>query len=285
MPSDNNDDNGRRAYWTQQMEAAHGFVQEILRYPVEECGERAVPLRDAVEEAGVEVEFSQRPHVNGLPRLYLLREGLAPDFIAAAREMNERGWILRIEDAFRTRQMQKLLAVQDYTFDAILKRLVWERAGEMPSQEFIFRRLSVLVATCPKIGTHMSCSALDVSVLARDDGAEVDRGGPYLEMSERTPMSSPFVSTQAQESRREITALMRRHGFVAYPFEFWHYNKGDAFDERLNSTGRPARYGAVDIDPDTGTVTPIPDPEKRLSSPEELGIEIQRAQERIRQEH
>lgn len=283
MPADRNDDDARRSYWTQQMEAAHALIMEVIRHPVDECGERVVALPEAAQDAGVDVQFSERPHVNGLPRLYLLREGLAPALIAAAREMNDRGWVMRVEDAFRTREMQKFLAVQDYTFDAILERLLWERAGEMPQADFVFRRLSVLIATCPKIGTHMSCSAVDISVIRRDSGDEVDRGSPYIEMSERTPMASPFVSAQAQENRREITALMRRHGFTAYPYEFWHYSKWDALDECLNGAGRPARYGAVDVDPGAGTVTPIPDPETPLSSPEELRRTMERALERLGQ--
>ncbi len=49
------DDDARRAYWTEQMEAAYAFMQVMLRAPVAECGEGMTPLRQAAEEAGVEV--------------------------------------------------------------------------------------------------------------------------------------------------------------------------------------------------------------------------------------
>jgi D-alanyl-D-alanine dipeptidase len=135
--------------------------------------------------------------------------------------------------------------------------------------EFLRHRLAAVVASCPRVGTHMSGSAIDVSVLAMD-GRAVDRGGPYLTLSEVTPMDSPFVTEEAQRSRAQITSLMARHGFSTYPFEFWHYNGGDACDEFLRRSGTAARYGAVDVDPATGRVTPITKPEKQLNSAQEI---------------
>ncbi len=60
----------------------------------------------------------------------------------------------------------------------------------------------------------------------RDDGGEVWRGKPYLEMSEYTPM-------------------MERHGFLHYPGEFWHYNKGDALYHLMTKSGQVSGYGPV----------------------------------------
>lgn len=263
-------------YWTQQLEAAWSFMFErILPYPVLECGESLVDLPSAVRAAGVEVYFSDRPHVHGLPRIFCLREGQIAGFVGAAREMNARGWALRVEDGFRTREMQKHLGRTPAVFDAILDKVMWELGGQEPSAEFMFRRCSALVATVPKFGTHMSGSAIDLSVVLRDaPGTEVDRGAPYLDMSARTPMDSPHVSAQARHHRREITALMQRHGFVAYPWEFWHYSSGDAYDQFLRQTGRPAIYGPVDWEATTGRLTPMADANQPLNSDEEIRDEI-----------
>jgi len=76
-------------------------------------------------------------------------------------------------------------------------------------------------------------------------------------MSELTPMDSPFVSQAAQANRAAITDLMAGHGFVAYPWEFWHYNSGDAYEAVLGGKGQPARYGPIDMDVTTGAVQPI----------------------------
>jgi len=281
--SDLDTDATRRAYWSEQFDAAYRFMFEaVLPYPVAECGEPLVSLQQAAEAADVSVQFSTRLHVNGLPRLYYLRDGQIPGFIGAAAEMNERGWVMRVEDGFRTVQMQKRLGLTPQVFDAVMKSVIWELGGERPSPEFMFRRCSALVASVPKFGTHMSGSAIDISVMHLDDPQrEVNRGAPYLEMSALTPMASPFVSEQAQRNRRDITALMARHGFVDYPWEFWHYSSGDAYEQVQRHTGRPAVYGAVNWDAATNSVTPLPQPEEPLNSFDEIRAAIDAALARL----
>jgi zinc D-Ala-D-Ala dipeptidase len=271
------DEAARRSYWTSQLDEAHAFMMKGLNGSVADCGERLVSLTDAAREAGVEVAFSERPHVRGLPRIFVLREGQIADFIAAARRMNRRGWMMRVEDAYRSRTMQKCLGREPFIFDAVLRKVVWELGGRTPDSAFLFKRLLSLAAQMPKTAPHMAGAALDISVLERATGAEVDRGGPYAEMSERSPMESPFVSPQANRNRREITAMMRESAFVEYPYEFWHYGSGEVFEECVRHTGRPVRYGAVDFDIATGRVTPIEEPEKPLNSLEEIQAEIQAA--------
>ena len=260
------DATARRAFWTGKLDEAYAFMQRVRQAPVKECGEPLVSLAEAAQAAGVELEFSGKPHVLGLPRLYFLREGLIGPLLAAARDMLARGWVMRIEDGFRTREMQRQLALQPYTFDIILKRVLWELDGKRLTAEFMQRRLSVLVANAPQVGTHMSGSAIDISVLDSTSGVEIERGGAYLEMSELTPMDSPFVSRAAQDNRAAITALMEGHGFVAYPWEFWHYNTGDAYGAVLRRLDQPARYGPIDVDFSTGSVQSIQSALEELNS-------------------
>jgi hypothetical protein len=224
----------------------------------------------------VRVSFAAEPHVLGLPRLFFLREALIPAFLGAAREMNGRGWLMKVEDGFRTRLMQKHNALRPEVFPAVLKKVTWELGGETPEAELLRRRLAAVIAMNPRVGTHMCGSAIDISVLSLDDGREIDRGARYLEISELTPMDSPFPRAVARANRKEITALMARHGFATYPYEFWHYNAGDAYQEHLAGSARPGRYGPVDLDAATGRVTPIQDATRPLNSPEEI-------EERIRQ--
>jgi hypothetical protein len=42
-------------------------------------------------------------------------------------------------------------------------------------------------------------------VFALGGSAEIDRGAPYMEVSEKTPMGSPFISDQAARNTAEIT--------------------------------------------------------------------------------
>ena len=270
MAAERTDEADRRRYWSDQMENAYAFVEKMFEAPVEECGEGLSSLVQAVTNAGVHVTFSRRDHVGGHKRLYYLRAGLIDDFVGVARAMNERGWVLHVEDAFRTREMQRGLALQDYTFDVVLERLCWELAGRVPDGDLMLRRLAALIAPAPKVGTHMSGSAVDVSVYRRSDHKEIDRGGPYLELSELTPMRSPFVTTAASENRNAITEIFEHFGFAAYPYEFWHYSKGDAYEAHLHGKGGPASYGAVDFDPTTGRVWRIDKPCEPFHSPDEI---------------
>jgi D-alanyl-D-alanine dipeptidase len=278
------DDHERRLYWTQQMDAAFDFMVAIQAYPVEECGDPLVSIPDAAASAGVRMLFSTLPHVLGLPRLYYLRRGIMDEFLSAAREMNARGWVLKIEDGFRTRRMQKHNALRADVFSAVLSRVRWELGGETPSIDFFRRRLAAIIAMSPSVGTHCCGCAVDVSVFARDEVTEIDRGASYLGVSEITPMGSPFVSDAAAANRAEISAIMTRHGFRAYPFEFWHYNKGDAYDGYLMRTGRPARYGAVDFDPATGIMTPIAEATVPLNSDGEISALLHQAMQQDERE-
>lgn len=255
-----------KQYWKELMDEADVFMKAIMHVPVAECMEPMVSIRDACKAAKVEVTFSDLPHIEGLPRLYYLREGLIESFLAVARDMNAIGWILKVEDAYRTIEMQRGLGRQFAIFKRVFDKVVWECDGQKPPVDLLYRRLGAMVALAPKIGTHQSGSAMDVSVIDREAGVEVDRGAPYLEMSELTPMASPLIPEQAQANRRAISDIMFRHGFYAYPYEFWHYSAGDAYEVLLSNNKKPARYGAVSLDQPSGNVTPVPHPKNMLHS-------------------
>lgn len=274
-------DTARRAYWTEQMEFGYGMVEQLLAFPVEECGEGFASIAAAAEAAGVEMQFSGTKIAGDLDRVFYLRESLVDDVIAIGRDMNARGWILKIEEGFRSLEMQGALVRKPSIFDAILQKCIWENGGELPPAEFVFRRAIVLVANIPKIGTHMSGSAIDISVFRHDDGSEIERGGPYIEISEKTPMRSPFITNKELQNRLEITRVMESHGFMHFPAEFWHYNKGDAGDHILNGKPGPARYGPVNWNPDTNEVVPVDDPMSPLNPLPRIEKEIAAAVERL----
>jgi len=245
----NFDQAAARAYWTQKMEEAREFQETMRTYPVEDCGEPLVSLREAV--AGLDVEFSTTMINDCHPRVYFCREGLIPSFQAVARAMNERGWVLKVEDGYRSPKMQRAQSHNPKHFDLVLKMAIWELGGVLPTPEFLLRRMSAVIATRCRVGTHVSGSAIDISVLDRSTRLEFPRGGrspTYVEISERTPMESPFITEEERKNRRMITALFQEHGWKEYPWEFWHYSQGDCYVEYLTNSGKPSRYGPVDFD-------------------------------------
>jgi D-alanyl-D-alanine dipeptidase len=275
------DEAARVAFWVEYMEQSYALTEAIMRHPLQESREGFASIRAAAEAAGVDVRFSTTQLAGQFERLFVIRESLIPDLVAIARDMNARGWVLKIEDGYRTREMQTALGRAPAVFDRILQSCIRECDGRRPPVELVSRRAMVLVANVPATGTHMAGAAVDISVLRRDDGAEVWRGKPYLEMSEYTPMNSPFVTAEERQNREEITRVMERHGFLHYPGEFWHYNKGDSLYQIQARTGQPGRYGPVDWDPATNRVTPYADPLGVLTPLDTLESLIQQSLARL----
>ncbi|HND52390.1 MAG TPA: M15 family metallopeptidase, partial [Pirellulaceae bacterium] len=257
-------------------------IQRVIPFEVQECDEGFASIVDAAESAGVEMLFSTSKIAGELNRVYFMRESLVREVINVGRDMNERGWILKVEDGYRSLEMQSQLVRKPELFDAILNKCIWENGGALPPVELVFRRALVLIANIPKIGTHMSGSAIDISVFRRDDGTEVWRGNPYLEMSERTPMRSPFIEPEVLENRLAITALVETRGWVHFPFEFWHFNQGDAMGHVLRGLPAPARFGPVHWDPATNKVTRVTDPLTPLNPLPVIEREIEAAVERAK---
>ncbi|MEE2658298.1 MAG: M15 family metallopeptidase [Candidatus Latescibacterota bacterium] len=261
------DEARRRTFWTFHMERSAELLTAMQQQPVAESSEPFASMPDTAEDAGVEMRFSDTKIAGNIDRIFFIRESLIPDLLAIGRDMNERGWILKIEDGYRTREMQTQLGRKPAVFDMIVKSCQWE-CGEPPSLDLLHRRSTCLVANYPNHGTHTMGAAVDISVFRRDDGTEVFRGKPYLEMSEFTPMDSPFVSEQEQQNRADITGAMEKHGFLHYPGEFWHYNKGDALYHMMTNSGQAAPFGPVHWDPASNTVTPYNDVSSPLTPPE-----------------
>ncbi len=241
------------------MEAAHDFMQRLQVHPIAECGEPMQALEPAARAAGIRIGFPAGLKLGTLPRVFALRATLVPRLLNVAAALLRQGWLLRVEDAYRTLAVQAQGTSCDFIVDAVYRRTQWELGGQAPSLELVLRRIRVLTATTAKTANHVSGSALDISVLDATTGREVDRGGSYLEISERTPMASPFLSRTARRHRDRINDILAAAGFLPYPYEFWHFSHGDADFELVSGSSRPARFGPVDLEVTSGRVTPIPD--------------------------
>ena len=271
----------RRKYWTDYMNRMDALIDELLDYPCEECGERLGSIPEAIDAAGVEAMYSDSLICDEFERIFVIRENLLPDLVTIASDMNERGWILKFEDGFRTEEMQTRLGRSREAFDRVVRSCVWESDLQRPPADLVFKRARVMIANYGRGGTHMQGSAVDISVFNRQDGSEIWRGCPYLEMSELTPMDCPFVSEEDHANRLAITEVMERNHFTHFPGEFWHYNQGDALDQILRKTARPGRFGPVHWDPVTHRVTPYEDPLQPLNSFEDVEAEIDVALARL----
>ena len=252
-------DDDARKYWTEQMDAAYLFMERLLEYPVAECGQPLACLRNRARQADVEIAFAPGKKLGMFERIFHFRTSLLDPLLAAGQAFLRRGYVLKIEDGYRSPDVQKRGARSEYAVRSVFEKVRWELDGGVPSAELLFRRLCVWTATTPKFANHTSGSALDVSILHRRDGSMVDLGGKYPEPSARTPMASPLISAAARRHRDLICEVFAEHGFLPYPYEFWHFSHGDADYEMLAGNGRPARFGPVQWCPETRQLTPIED--------------------------
>ena len=249
--------NERIEFWVKHMDQSYDLLNIMSNYPIKDNGENLLSIHDAVKASGVNIQFANSNFSNSFDRIFYIREGLIDNLINIGRQMNSIDWILCIEDAYRTKEMQKSLFTDQKIFDRILKTCIWECNGTTPSKDLVRKRAMCLVAVLPRTGTHLCGAAIDISVSCYKTNREISRGAKYLEMDERTPMESKFISSNESKNRKAISKILASNGFVNYPGEFWHYNKGDSLYQMLTNSGNPAIYGPINWEAKTNTVHPF----------------------------
>ena len=140
-----------RRFWTKHMERSYVLLQSMTAYPTQECGDPLASIAEAAHAAGIEMLFSDTEIADNLERIFYIRVGLIPNLLAIARDMREHGWILKIEDGFRTQEMQTQLGRKPAVFDTIVRTCQWENGGSPPPLDLIMRRSTCLVANYPNV--------------------------------------------------------------------------------------------------------------------------------------
>jgi D-alanyl-D-alanine dipeptidase len=70
---------------------------------------------------------------------------------------------------------------------------------------------------------HSRGSTVDLTLVRRADGRELDMGSPFDYLSPRSWPSDRSVSSEAQANRALLAAAMRAGGFRPYAKEWWHF--------------------------------------------------------------
>jgi D-alanyl-D-alanine dipeptidase len=70
---------------------------------------------------------------------------------------------------------------------------------------------------------HSRGSTMDLTLVLRADGKELDMGTPFDFFSRRSWPSDRHVSAEARANRVVLAKAMRRRGFVPYKQEWWHF--------------------------------------------------------------
>ncbi len=75
--------------------------------------------------------------------------------------------------------------------------------------------------------SHSRGSTVDLTLVRRADGAELDMGTPFDLFDEASATDSGRVGPGARANRRRLRTAMIRAGFAPYPQEWWHFTLKD----------------------------------------------------------
>lgn len=161
-----------------------------------------VRLSDVVPDLIADVRYATTNNFTGT-KLYasdtLWGRKLMADALAHAQRLaQERGYRLKVFDAYRP------LSVQ---------RIMW---NILPDERY--------VADPSKGSRHNRGMALDCT-LVHDDGTEVDMGTSYDDFTERAAADHADLPDHILRNRRMLREIMDKAGFDVLPTEWWHYDR------------------------------------------------------------
>jgi D-alanyl-D-alanine dipeptidase len=133
-------------------------------------------------------------------RAYLHRDA-AQALVAVQRELAPQGLGLKIFDAYRP------LSVQQRMWDLIHD----DRYVSNPALN---------------AGRHTRGTAVDLTLVDRD-GKELPMPTPFDDFTERAHRDAPGIPADAAHNAKLLEAAMLKHGFLPYPFEWWHFDFRD----------------------------------------------------------
>ena len=128
---------------------------------------------------------------------YLHREAAAA-LIEVQREVAAKGLGLKVYDAYRP------LSVQQQMWDLIQD----ERYVSNPAVN---------------AGRHTRGTAVDLTLVDRQ-GRELPMPTPFDDFTERAHRGAKGIPEDAARNAKLLEDAMVRHGFVPYPFEWWHFD-------------------------------------------------------------
>ncbi len=152
------------------------------------------------------------------PVCYLTREA-ATALAAVARDLEPQGLAIKAFDCYRP-----VRAVAHFVRWARDLRDEARKADYYPNvdKRNLFRDGYIAARS-----GHSRGSTIDMTLVRRDSGKELDMGTPFDFFSPRSAPGDKSVSVQVQANRKLISDAMRRRGFSPYNKEWWHFTLRD----------------------------------------------------------
>ena len=133
-------------------------------------------------------------------KAYLHRD-TAKALVEVQRDLASQGLGLKIFDAYRP------LSVQQRMWDLVHD----ERYVSNPAIN---------------AGRHTRGTAVDLTLVDRE-GKELPMPTPFDDFTERAHRNAAGIPADAAHNAKVLEAAMIKHGFLPYPFEWWHFDHRD----------------------------------------------------------
>lgn len=161
-----------------------------------------VPLEEVQPPVLPEVRYATRGNFTGTqlypsPRLWLHRD-TAKALSRVQADLAKHGLALKIYDAYRP------FSVQQRMWDLIRD----ERYVSNPAKNR---------------GRHTRGTAVDVT-LVDDKGRQLDMPTDFDNFTDKAHADYAGATKEQKRNRALLSMVMSRHGFIPYPFEWWHFD-------------------------------------------------------------
>lgn len=149
----------------------------------------------------------------------LLTEPAAAALQRVQQDLKQRGYALKIFDCYRPqRAVDHFVRWVGDVHDRKMKAHYYpnEAKSDLIEEGYIADR-----------SRHSRGSTLDVTLVKKDDGTELDMGTPYDYFDALSNTSDPRITGELKANRLILKTVMEKHGFVNYAKEWWHYTLRD----------------------------------------------------------
>lgn len=165
-------------------------------------GSYLVPLETVQPPCLAEVRYATRHNFTGrvlypLPRVFLHRDA-ARALTRVQRDLQKRGLGLKVWDAYRP------LSVQ------------WKMWNLIRDERYVSN-------PAKNKGRHTRGTAVDVTLVDKL-GRELPMPSDFDDFSERAHRDYQGGTAEQRRNRQLLEKVMRRHGFIGYPTEWWHFD-------------------------------------------------------------
>lgn len=197
--------------------------ERILAIPIRECHEDWIDVKTQDT-----IAFGPAPEcIETEPDYTKLRKTIY-DKLCLAQDELPLNWRFRLYEGFRS------LEVQQFLFDQEYRRVKTNNPNF--NHEQLFMETTRLVSPVTNLDgsinvpPHNTGAAIDIEIITAE-GHLVDMGMAIADWSlvaaEVCLTHCNHISTAAQKNRGVLLAVMEKHDFVNYPYEWWHFSYGD----------------------------------------------------------